>query len=204
MIYIFSYKSTIVNVIRTGIAWDSDKRNKFINPKECKLNGTTDNNCLKEKFKHYAKPQDWKLNLWELDTENSGNNGLENEDLIVWMRPAAFSNFKKLYRKINHDDWRNLALSEQFKRGIPKGNYSLIIEYNYEVASFSGEKQIILSTTSLLGNKNSFLGLAYISVGGFCILLGIATLLVHIKYGEKLHESMDITSATPYKGNETF
>ena len=47
-----------------------------------------------------AKPKDWKKNLWELDTKNPDNNGLQNEDLIVWMRTAAFPNFRKLYRRI--------------------------------------------------------------------------------------------------------
>ena len=37
--------------------------------------------------------------VWELDTVNPGNNGFQNEDLIVWMRTAALPNFRKLYRR---------------------------------------------------------------------------------------------------------
>lgn len=74
---------------------------------------------LKEKT---AKPKDWIKNLWELDTENKDNNGLENEDLIVWMRTAAFPNFRKLYRRIDHVD--------KFEEKLPKGNYELEIEYS--------------------------------------------------------------------------
>ncbi len=74
---------------------------------------------LKEKT---AKPPEWKKNLWELDTEDEQNNGLQNEDLIVWMRTAAFPNFRKLYRKIDHDGY--------FKDGLPKGNYTMEIDYS--------------------------------------------------------------------------
>ena len=45
----------------------------------------------------------WRKHVYELDIEDSSNNGYENEDLIVWMRTAAFSNFRKLYRLIDHN-----------------------------------------------------------------------------------------------------
>ena len=76
-------------------------------------------------FKNFAKPKDWKKNLWELDTENPENNGLQNEDLIVWMRTAALPNFRKLYRKIDHQN-----NGDDFKNGIPEGIYSFDIEYS--------------------------------------------------------------------------
>ena len=40
--------------------------------------------------------------MWELDNYDEKNNGLQNEDLIVWMRTEAFPSFRKLYRKIDH------------------------------------------------------------------------------------------------------
>ena len=73
-----------------------------------------------------AKPKDWKKNLWELDTKNPDNNGLQNEDLIVWMRTAAFPNFRKLYRRIDH----NSTVTDTFNEGLKKGNYTLTIEYS--------------------------------------------------------------------------
>ena len=62
--------------------------------------------------------------LWELDKENADNNGLQNEDLVVWMRTAALPNFKKLYRRLNRADGKG------FEDGLPKGTYELKIRYS--------------------------------------------------------------------------
>ena len=151
--------------------------------------------CLKNIFSKYAKPKYWKRNLWELDKSNADNNGLQNEDLIVWMRTAAFPYFRKPYRKINHTDSGNIALSNHFIHGIPKGSYSLIIEYNYDVSSFSGTKQVILSTVSIFGGKNNFLGIAYTLVGCSCLILGLILWFSHTFYGKTLENDADIAAA---------
>merc|ERR1712018_985494 len=53
------FENNEVEVIRTGIAWDSDKRLKFKNPSDCLSKGNGTNECLKLKFKDFAKPIDW-------------------------------------------------------------------------------------------------------------------------------------------------
>merc|ERR1711992_32392 len=161
-----------ITLEKTGIAWESDKKYKFQNPDYKSKGYTTLEDYLKNTT---AKPKDWIKNLWELDT-NETNNGLLNEDLIVWMRTAAFPNFRKLYRKINHTD--------AFENGMPKGNYTIEIEYNYRVKSFSGTKSIVLSQISILGGKNSFLPISYIIVGVLCLLIGVVFLFIHVKYGK--------------------
>ena len=77
-------------------------------------------------LKDTLRPRDWHQDLWELDTENESNNGLQNEDLIVWMRTAALPNFRKLYRKIDHSEGT-------YSEGLPKGTYQLNIDYRKEL-----------------------------------------------------------------------
>lgn len=38
---------------------------------------------------------------------------------------------------------------------------------------YGGTKEILISTRTVIGGKNPFLGIAYIVVAGICILLGV-------------------------------
>jgi len=174
-----------VDLLRHGIAWESDKKYKFKNP--VIPEGQTLQQVLEGKV---AKPKDWKKNLWELDPDDENNNGLQNEDLIVWMRTAAFPNFRKLYRRINHNSTNDAA--KIFSEGLKKGDYTLTIDYNFKVKQFSGTKSVVLSQTSILGGKNPFLGIAYIVVGCICLVVGIVFLIIHIKCGKVTNDMIDM------------
>lgn len=92
----------------------------------------------------------------------------EQEDLIVWMRTAALPSFRKLYGRIEED--------------LDADDVVVVNLYNYyNTYSFGGKKKIVLSTSSWLGGKNYFLGIAYFAVGSACIFTSIIFLLLHLK-----------------------
>ena len=43
---------------------------------------------------------------------------------------------------------------------------------DFPVTIYDGTKSILISTRTVMGGRNPFLGIAYIVVGGLCILLG--------------------------------
>ncbi|OIV97272.1 hypothetical protein TanjilG_07024 [Lupinus angustifolius] len=92
----------------------------------------------------------------------------DQEDLIVWMRTAALPSFRKLYGRIEVDLDADDVIVVQLMN-------------NYNTYSFGGKKKLVLSTSSWLGGKNNFLGLANLFVGTFCILISIIFLLLHVK-----------------------
>ena len=90
-----------------------------------------------------------------------GIESVENEHFIVWMRAAALPRFRKLYGRIRADLEEGDTL--QFR-----------VHDVFDVDSFDGKKSLVISTTSWLGGKNDFLGIAYIVVGSVCLALMVS------------------------------
>lgn len=70
---------------------------------------------------------------------------VEDERFITWMRVAGMPDFRKPYGRIIED--------------MPAGNYSLVIENNFDVSSFQGHKKFFMSTTNSYGGRNTFLAI---------------------------------------------
>lgn len=72
------------------------------------------------------------------------------------MSIAGLPNFRKLWGRIEDD--------------LHTGTYRLLIQNNYDVSGFSGEKMVVLSTTCAFGGKIEFLGVLYIFVGAIALV----------------------------------
>ncbi|PPR86113.1 hypothetical protein GOBAR_AA34583 [Gossypium barbadense] len=75
----------------------------------------------------------------------------DQEDLIVWMRTSALPSFRKLYGRIETD-----------------------LDVDDVVV------KLVLSTTSWLGRKNDFLGLAYVFIGSSSVTVAVVITLLHL------------------------
>ncbi|KAK2843420.1 hypothetical protein Q7C36_011635 [Tachysurus vachellii] len=168
---------TRIPLMKKGIAWWTDKFVKFRNP-------AGDN--LTAAFEGTAQPLSWPQPVYALDPKDPENNGFINEDFIVWMRTAALPTFRKLYRIIQKN-------SDSLTPTLPRGNYTLEVTYNYPVVSFDGRKRMVLSTISWMGGKNPFLGIAYMTVGTICFILGLVLVVIHYKYGNR-NNNADISN----------
>ncbi|XP_063926292.1 cell cycle control protein 50A-like [Zophobas morio] len=154
----------VVTLSGKDISWSTDKT-RFKNPPP-QYN-------LKEAFKNTTRPPYWTFEVYEMPSSGDGyGNGYENEDFIVWMRTAAVSNFKKLYRRVQGP--------------LEAGSYVLEVNYRYPVLVFDGKKKVVLATTSFFGGKNQFLGLGYIIMGSVTVFSAICFSLVQLLNPRKI------------------
>lgn len=54
------------------------------------------------------------------------------------------------------------------------------LDLGFPADQYGGTKSILISTRTVMGGKNPFLGIAYVVVGGLCILLGTIFTLTHL------------------------
>ncbi|KAJ2378135.1 alkylphosphocholine resistance protein lem3, partial [Coemansia sp. RSA 2603] len=90
----------------------------------------------------------------------------QDEHFLVWMRTAGLPTFRKLYMKNTEDTMK-------------RGYYQVDVVMNFDTRSFGGTKSLVISTTSFIGGRNPVLGIAFIVVGGLCVLLGCIFAIRH-------------------------
>ncbi|KAF2266105.1 CDC50 family protein-like protein [Lojkania enalia] len=116
---------------------------------------------------------------WQTRYRNGSYEGTELPDLgldepfQVWMRTAGLPTFSKLAMRNDKDVLR-------------EGIYRLKIYNHFPVTVYGGTKSILISTRTVMGGRNPFLGIAYVVVGGLCILLGAVFTATHLIKPRKL------------------
>ena len=126
----------------------------FNNGTYIKINETgISNKYLKNKF--FKRRKNYKQLQW-ID--------VENEHFINWMNVETFSNFRKLWGKINID--------------LEEGNYYLLVHDNYDVSKYDSKKYFVIGNANVFG-INNVVGYFFIGVS---IYLFIIILILWVKY----------------------
>lgn len=107
------------------------------------------------------------------------------EAFQVWMRTAGLPTFSKLAQRNDNDvlkagTYRLKIYDRMSAHTHNERQLAANMSSGFPVQAYSGTKSILISTRTVMGGKNPFLGIAYIVVGGLCILLGAVFLATHL------------------------
>ncbi|KID91242.1 LEM3/CDC50 family protein [Metarhizium guizhouense ARSEF 977] len=161
-------KARTYNMTDKGIAWDSDKD----------LYGPT-----KYKASDIVPPPNWAIAYPDGYTTDGMYRppDLQNwEAFQVWMRTAGLPTFSKLAMRNDQDT-------------MVSGIYQITVDDHFPTIEYKGTKSILLTTRTVMGGRNNFLGIAYITVGGVCIILGAIFTATHLLKPRKLGDHTHLT-----------
>ena len=141
---------------------------------------------------------------------------------MVWMRTAGLPNFRKLYGHasgtLTAGNW-TITIVDRTSGAPPASMANALTPHThpasawrpvdarghteFPVTSFSGTKSVVLSTTSWLGGKNPFLGIAYMVVGSICLALFLGFLIRHLvkpRFARACSSSVRASGVWPGRG----
>ncbi|CZT11626.1 related to cell division protein CDC50 [Rhynchosporium agropyri] len=179
---------------KKGISWESDRE----------LYGES-----KYKWSDVLVPPNWQERYPKGYSKEYHPVLKEDESFQVWMRLAGLPTFSKLAQRNDKDVMRAgtysmnidhrtfpppspspsfilpLPINTLFQTTNLKPNHKLTT-LDFNVIEYGGTKSVIISTRTVMGGKNPFLGIAYIVVGAICILLGTLFTITHLIKPRKL------------------
>ncbi len=141
-----------------GIAWSTNK-NRF---KKTKYNASD-----------VAPPPNWAKMYPDGYTEDNIPDISTWSEFQNWMQTPGLSTFSKLALR-NDDDV------------LKAGTYEVVVGLHWPVTEFNGNKSVYLTTRSVIGGRNPFLGIAWIVAGGICLVLSIVFLIINLVVPRKM------------------
>ncbi|OZJ04521.1 hypothetical protein BZG36_02246 [Bifiguratus adelaidae] len=136
------------NFVSTNIAWPADQTRYAVS-------SYTPDNCLPPPNWQSRYPNNSFASQADIDKI------ARDEHFLVWMRLSWYPTFRKLWSRYDGPDT------------LAAGTYQIQIDSMYPITTYGGRKSIVISGTSFLGDRNSFMGYAYIAMGCICALLGL-------------------------------
>ena len=141
-----------------GIAW-STNHNRF---KKTKYNAS-----------EVVPPPNWAKMYPDGYTEENMPDISTWQEFQNWMQAPGLPTFSKMVMR-NDDDV------------LPSGTYQVTVGMHWPVNEFNGKKAVYLTTRSVIGGRNPFLGICWIVVGVICLVVGLGFLVVHFLFRRKL------------------
>lgn len=71
---------------------------------------------------------------------------------------------------------------------------------DFDTLQYGGQKWLVLSTTTAMGGRNPYLGIAYMAIGALCILLGLLFTIRHLIRPRKLGDESYLSWNQPGGG----
>ncbi|KAG5438177.1 hypothetical protein PCANB_003028 [Pneumocystis canis] len=131
-------------------------------------------------------PPNWALRYPTGYNQTNFPNIHEWEEFHVWMKTAGLPTFEKLALR----------------------NDTHMMKADFPVIMYNGSKSIVISTRSILGGKNPFLGIAYVSTGALSMTIGMLFTICHLilprKLGDRQYLSWNQTPQSTHQKKRTL
>jgi hypothetical protein len=157
----------------SDISWSSDK----------KLYGQSSYN-----WADVAVPPNWVKRYPNNYSDDYHPDLVNDEPFQVWMRLAGLPVFSKLAQRNDTTPMQSGTYSVNIDhRKSPDRLISIFLTLSdFNVTEYGGTKSIVISTRTVVGGKNPFLGIAYVVVAGICVVLGTVFTVTHLIKPRKL------------------